>query len=225
MFARLSLTLRYFSSINHASLFFAVKQTSSKLKSTSNRRRKGSISKKLIQTVLIDTSFMRQTSLPESRTKLVARRKHPNTSSSSGIHMSTKAHPADEQHSHGLSTSDSILSRISFDNTSDILTVSRSGSIYYCLEDLYCKVFSTLCTFDEFTDFIIKPETLTVKQVTLSEKIAIEQQNPLVKKFYDLRYRLLPINSSDYFLKLKQTLLVNEIPGRIRLFFLSLFLS
>ena len=187
-------------------------------------RRKGPISKKLIQTVLIDTSFMRQTSRPDNRTKLVARRKHPKISSSSShVQMSTKALPADEQHSHGLSAADSILSRISFDNTSDILTVSRSGSIYYCLEDLYSRVFSSLCTFDEFADCVIKPENITVKQVTLSEKIAIEQQNPLVKKFYDLRYRLLPINSSDYFLKLKQSLLASPLLGRSDLFLLSFF--
>jgi hypothetical protein len=157
---------------------------------------------------------MRQTSHTVHRTKVLGRRKHLNSSLPSAIPMSTKLLGID-QHSHHLSTNDSILSRISFDTNSDILTVSRMGSIFYCLEDFYSKVFSTLCKFDEFTGFILKPAILSVKQVTLSEKIAIEQENTLLKKLYDLRYRLVSINSSDYFLKLKQLLHTHTNHGEI----------
>lgn len=84
------------------------------------------------------------------------------------------------------------------------------GSIYYCVEDLYIKMFSSLCTLDEFTNLLLKPEIIIIKQVTLSEKISIAQQNPKLKKFNQLRYRLIPIDSSDYLIKLKQLLLINK---------------
>lgn len=152
--------------------------------------------------MILERNFMRQSS---QRTKLVARRKHQ--SSSSTVTMSTKNLQMD-------SNSDSILSRISFDTTTDILTVSRMGSIFYCLEDLYHKVFASLCSFEEFHDFIVKPSIISIKQVTLSEKMAIQQQNPFLKKLYDLPYRLLSINSSDYFLKLKQMLMNQNHSGK-----------
>jgi hypothetical protein len=159
---------------------------------------------KLIRTVVIDSKFMRQTH-QQNRNKLIARRKF-----SSSLNMSNnsipKNHPIDNN-SNVLSPTDSILSNISFDNTSDILTVSRMGSIFYCLEDLYTNVFSSLCTLDEFTNFLLKPEIVIIKQVTLSEKISIEQQIPSLKKYNDIRYRLISINCSDYLLKLKQLLL------------------
>jgi hypothetical protein len=84
------------------------------------------------------------------------------------------------------------------------------GSIFYCLEDLYTKVFSSLCTLDEFINFLSKSEIILIKQVTLSEKMSIEQQIPLLKKYNENRYRLISINSSDYLLKLKQLLLTIE---------------
>jgi hypothetical protein len=49
--------------------------------------------------------------------------------------------------------------------------------------------------------------------VTLSEKISIEQQIPLLKKYNESRYRLISINSSDYLLKLKQLLLTMKTFG------------
>jgi hypothetical protein len=164
-------------------------------------------SNKFIRTVVIDTSFMQQT---QHRNKLLARRKNLHTFNSS-LNMTNNSKnlsPLDDN-SNTSSLSDSILSNISFDNTSDILTVSRMGSIFYCLEDLYTKVFSSLCTLDEFTSLLLKPEKILVKQVTLSEKMSIEQKIPLLKKYNDIRYRLISINSSDYLLKLKQLLLVN----------------
>jgi hypothetical protein len=84
------------------------------------------------------------------------------------------------------------------------------GSVYYCIEDLYLKVFSSLCALDEFTDLLIKPGIIILKQVTLSEKISIEQHSPQLKKRNDIRYRLLSINSSDYLNKLKQLLVANK---------------
>ena len=53
----------------------------------------------------------------------------------------------------------------------------------------------------------LKSEIILIKQVTLSEKISIEQKIPLLKKIHDNRYRLISINSSDYLIKLKQLLL------------------
>jgi hypothetical protein len=50
--------------------------------------------------------------------------------------------------------------------------------------------------------------------VTLSEKISIEQQIPLLKKYNENRYRLISINSSDNLLKLKQLLLTMRTFGR-----------
>jgi hypothetical protein len=158
-------------------------------------------SNKFIRTVVINTSFMRQTHRP----KLFARRKNP-----SSLNMSTNLNQkilSPDDNSTVLSSTDSILSNISFDNISDILTVSRMGSIYYCLEDLHMKVFSSLCTLDEFTNLLSQPDLVHIKQVTLSEKISIEQQIPLLKKYNENRYRLISINSSDNLLKLKQLLL------------------
>ena len=152
---------------------------------------------------------MRQTHHQQNRNKLIARRRNPRTLPSS-LNMSnntnTKTHSLDDN-SNGLSPHDSILSNISFDNTADILTVSRMGSIFYCLEDLFLKIFSSLCTLDEFTSLLLKPEIILIKQATLSEKISIEQRTPSLKKFNDIRYRLISINSSDYLKKLKQLLL------------------
>ncbi|CAF3592936.1 unnamed protein product [Adineta steineri] len=161
-------------------------------------------SDKFFRTVVIDTTFMRQT-YQQQRNKLIARRKNSNTFSSSINMSNTKTHSIDDN-SPILSSNDSILSNISFDNISNVLTVSRMGSIFYCLEDLYGKVFSSLCTLDEFTNLIIKPEIILTKQVTLSEKMSIEKQVPSLKKFHDIRFRLISINSSDYLLRLKQLL-------------------
>jgi hypothetical protein len=84
------------------------------------------------------------------------------------------------------------------------------GSIYYCVEDLYMKIFSKLCTLDEFTNLLTKPQVIILKEVTLSEKISITQQNPKLKKFSQIRYRLISIDSSDYLTKLKQLLITNK---------------
>ena len=100
-----------------------------------------------------------------------------------------------------------ILSNLTFDTVPDILTVSRMGSIHYCLEDLHVKVFSSLCTLVEFTQFLLDSPLINLKQVTLSEKISIEQRMPVLKQASVARYRLLPISASDYLLKLKQFLI------------------
>ncbi|CAF0996009.1 unnamed protein product [Adineta ricciae] len=160
---------------------------------------------KFIRTVVIDSTFMRQT-YQQQRTKLTARRKHINTYSSSLRMSNTKSLSIDE-HSHVSPSSDSILSTISFDSISDVLTVSRMGSVFYCVEDLYSKIFASLCTLDEFNTLLTKPDKVAIKQVTLSEKISIEKQLPLLKKISDIRYRLLSITSSDYLLKIKQSFL------------------
>ena len=152
---------------------------------------------------------MRQTNRP----KLFARRKNHSSSLNMSTNLNTKTHSPDDN-STGLSSNDSILSNISFDNISDILTVSRMGSIFYCLEDLHMKVFSPLCTLDEFINLISQPELIHIKQVTLSEKISIEQQIPSLKKYNENRYRLISINSSDYLLKLKQLLLTMKTLGK-----------
>ena len=99
-----------------------------------------------------------------------------------------------------------ILSNLTFDTVPDILTVSRIGSIHYCLEDLYVKVFASLCTLAEFTQFVLDSPLIQLKQVTLSEKISIEQRMPALKQATFARYRLLPISASEYLLKLKQFL-------------------
>jgi hypothetical protein len=170
-------------------------------------------SDQFIRTVVIDTSFMQQTHhQQQNRNKLLARRKNSHTFPSS-LNMSNNSNTKNisiDDNSNVLSSTDSILSNISFDNTADILTVSRMGSIFYCLEDLYTKVFSSLCTLDEFTNLLSKTEIILIKQVTLSEKMSIEQQIPLLKKYNENRYRLISINSSDYLLKLKQLLLTME---------------
>jgi len=150
-------------------------------------------SNKSIRTIVIDTSFVQQTTQQQRRTKSLSKRKHISTSNSST----------------NLSI-DSVLSYISFDKVSNILTVSRMGSIYYCVEDLYIKIFSSLCTLDEFTNLLSKPEIIIFKQVTLSEKISITQQSPKLKTFDQIRYRLISIDSTDYLIKLKQLLLTNK---------------
>lgn len=147
----------------------------------------------------------------QNRNKLIARRKTPHTFPSShnmsnNNNSNPKNHSIDDN-SIVLPSNDTTLSNISFDNISDILTVSRMGSIFYCLEDLYTKVFSSLCTIEEFTNLISKPGIVLIKQVTLSEKMSIEQQIPSLKKYNENRYRLISINSSDYLLKLKHLLL------------------
>jgi hypothetical protein len=152
---------------------------------------------------------MRQTYQQQQRNKLVARRKNSNTFASS-LNMSNNPNTKNlsiDDNSNVLPSTDTVLSNISFDNISNVLTISRMGSIFYCLEDLYSKVFSLLCTLDEFTNLVIKPEIILIKQVTLSEKITIEKQLPYLKEFPTIRYRLISINSSDYLLKLKQLLL------------------
>jgi len=162
----------------------------------------------------------------QNRNKLLARRKNPPIVPSS-FNMSNNSNTKNisiDDNSNGLSPNDSILSNISFDNTTDILTVSRMGSIFYCLEDLYTKVFSSLCTLDEFTNLLSKPEIILIKQVTLSEKMSIEQQSPTLKKYNDNRYRLISINSSDYLLKLKQLLLTIGNNGSKRKYKRRIFL-
>ncbi|CAF0965928.1 unnamed protein product [Rotaria sordida] len=169
------------------------------------------ISNKFFQTFFIDTDFMRQTHYQQNRNRLISRRKnsHKYLSSPTMSNNINSKNLTINENSQNLSSTDSILSNISFDNISNILTVSRMGSIFYCLEDLYTKVFSSLCTLDEFINLLLKSELIIIKQVTLSEKISIEQQMPSLKKFHDSRYRLISINSSDYLLKLKQLLLTS----------------
>ena len=159
--------------------------------------------KKFIRTVVINTSYMRQT----HRSKLFVRRKTPSSLTMSTTFPSKTLSPDDI-------AGDSILSNISFDNIADILTVSRMGSIFYCLEDLHMKVFSSLCTLDEFASLLVQPDLIHVKPATLSEKISIEQQIPLLKKYNENRFRLISINASDYLLKLKQLLLTMRTCGR-----------
>ena len=113
------------------------------------------------------------------------------------------------------SPSDSILSTVSFDDKSNILAISRMGSTYYCLEDLYLKVFASLCTLEELIDLLARSGTVLLKQVTLSEKIAIEEQVPTLKPSSLARYRLISLSYSDYLNKLKQLLRYHSAETRL----------
>ncbi|CAF4555549.1 unnamed protein product [Rotaria sp. Silwood1] len=157
---------------------------------------KSAKSNRSIRNMTIDTNFMRQKPHQQQRTKSVSKRKKMSTSNASDNHkdFSIDDHPID-----------CILSHISFES-SIILTISRMGSIYYCVEDLYLKVFASLCTFDEFIYLLEGIDRNILKTVTLSEKISIEQQNSLLKTFNGTRYHLLSINSFDYLTKIKQLL-------------------
>ncbi|CAF4858689.1 unnamed protein product [Rotaria sp. Silwood1] len=199
-------------SLNNSKLFRSTRK-SHLYPLLNNRHRQ--ISNKFFQTFLIDTNFMRQTHSQQNRNRLITRRnKYSNKYLSSSI-MSNNNNINSKnllinENSNNLSSNDSILSNISFDNISNILTISRMGSIFYCLEDLYMNIYSSLCTLDEFINLLTKSDFIIIKQVTLSEKISIEKQIPLLKKFNDNRYRLISINSSDYLLKLKQLLLTSN---------------
>ncbi|CAF1608681.1 unnamed protein product [Adineta ricciae] len=103
-------------------------------------------------------------------------------------------------------TADLILSYVSFANIPNLLTISRIGSTYYCVEDLYLKVFSNLCKLAEFTDLLVKPGVCHLIPMTLSEKISIEQRCSKLKEFTHTRYRLITINSTDYLDRLRQLL-------------------
>lgn len=155
---------------------------------------------------------MRQThNHQHNRNKVLARRKNSHTYPSS-LNMSNNSNTKTlslDDNSNSLSSNNSILSNISFDNTADILTVSHMGSIFFCLEDLYTKTFSPLCTLDEFKNLLIKSDISPIKQTTLSERMSIEKHTPTLKKSNVNRYHLISINSSDYLLKLKQLLLSN----------------
>ena len=217
------------------SLFYAVDSSLIKSDSSSKffrRSRKSRLypseqpnSNKFIRTVLIGTNFMRQTS--NQRQKLQARRRNH-----SSMNMSTNSNSKNlslDSNSLMITSNDSILSKISFDNTSDILTVSRMGSIFYCLEDLYIKIFASLCTLDELVDLLTKSENHPIKKVTLSEKMSIEQQISSLKKYNDSRYRLISINSSESLHKLQQLLMkIGTLGTKFRrnsVFFPSLFNS
>ena len=108
-------------------------------------------------------------------------------------------------------SADLILSCVSFANIPNLLTVSRMGSTYYCVEDLYLKIFSSLCTLAEFIDLLVKPDVCHLIPMTLSEKISTEQRCPKLKEFSHTRYRLISINSTDYLDKLRQLLLTKRI--------------
>lgn len=110
---------------------------------------------------------------------------------------------------------DSPLSHITFDHIPNILTISRMGSIYYCVEDIYWKIFSPLCSLDELISLLIKPEIVFLKEVTLSEKLCLTRENPRLKRFNATRYRLISIDASDYLLKIKQALLANKRVNKI----------
>jgi len=168
---------------------------------------------KYLRTVVIDTNFMQeQTQNNSNRSKTVSHRKLALTSENmSTNNTNTKTHSIDENTSN--SSTDSILSKISFDNHTDILTVSRMGSIFYCLEDLYMKIFVSLCTLEELANLLSKIDSILVKQVTLSEKMAIDQHTPILKKYNESRYRLISINSSECLLKLKQLLVTLDKLG------------
>ena len=175
--------------------------------SISNRSHHKSI--KSLRTVVTGTNFMRKKHHQRNRNRLLVHHKSSTKSPSSFIMSNNKdsSNLSTENNTNIISSVDSILSNISFDNVSNILTISRMGSIFYCLEDLYSKAFSSLCTLDEFVNFLSKSDVIFIKQVTLLEKVSIEQELPSLKKLNDNRYRLISINSSDYLLKLKQLLL------------------
>ncbi|CAF1102559.1 unnamed protein product [Adineta ricciae] len=103
-------------------------------------------------------------------------------------------------------TTDLILSYVSFANIPNLLTISRIGCTYYCVEDLYLKVFSSLCILAEFTDLLVKPGICHLIPMTLSEKISIERLCSKLKEFNHTRYRLITINSTDYLDKLRELL-------------------
>ncbi|CAF4537134.1 unnamed protein product, partial [Rotaria socialis] len=111
-----------------------------------------------------------------------------------------------DSHTTDNNSASSILSNISFDESPNILTIARMGTIYYCVEDLYAKVFSTLCTFDEYMYLLAKVDGNILKDATLSEKISIEQKDPNLRSLNPSRYHLLAINSFEYLTKLKQLL-------------------
>ena len=149
---------------------------------------------KQIRTILVDTSFPPQTSQSN-------RRKKPKPI----------LPPKPQQYSSG----DSTISSITFDKIPHILTISRMGSIYYCVEDIYLKIFSSLCTFEDLMSLLIKPQIVFLKDVNLSEKLSLTRENAELKRFNHTRYRLIPIDSSEYILKLKQSLLAHKRINKI----------
>lgn len=101
-----------------------------------------------------------------------------------------------------------IISTLQFEDKITVLTVSRTGSTYYCLEDLYEKVFRSLCTIDELIELLERSALVLVKQMTLSEKIAVEEKLSHIKSTQsNTRPRLLSINALDYLKKLKNLLI------------------
>ena len=92
-------------------------------------------SNKILRTVVFDTSFTNQ----RTRTKTISKRKHTSTTNKNSFFRLIQFYH--------------IFHLIKYPI---LLTVSRMGSIYYCIEDLYMKVFSSLCTLDEFTNLLIK---------------------------------------------------------------------
>lgn len=163
--------------------------------SASSSKRSRSVSKsKQIRTILVDTSLPPQTS-QSNRPK--------------------KAKPIVPPKVQQYSSSDSAISSMTFDKIANILTISRMGSIYYCVEDIYLKIFSSLCTFEDLMSLFIKPQIVFLKDVNLSEKLSLTRENVELKRFNHARYRLIPIDSSEYILKLKQSLLAHKRINKI----------
>ena len=102
------------------------------------------------------------------------------------------------------SNTDSILSTLHFEEKIEVLTVSRMGSTYYCLEDLHQKAFAVLCSIDELVKLLERSALVLVKRATLSEKIAIEEKDPKLKlKLPNARHQLLSINAVEHLRRLK----------------------
>lgn len=149
---------------------------------------------KQIRTILVDTSFTPQTSQSN-------RRKKPKPI----------VPPKPQQQSFN----NSLISSITFDKIVNILTISRMGSIYYCVEDIFLKIFASLCSFEDLMSLLTKPQIVLLKDVNLSEKLSLLRENPELKQFDHTRYRLIPIDSSEYLLKLKQSLLAHKRISKI----------
>ncbi|CAF1303481.1 unnamed protein product, partial [Didymodactylos carnosus] len=109
----------------------------------------------------------------------------------------------DDQSTTNKKLSDCITN-LPFDEQ-NILTINRNGSLFYCIEDLYYKSFSPLCTCDEYIKllscFPLSSRNSIIHHVTLTEKMALDSLKS-IKKFNDIKYRLISIGYNDFLQKL-----------------------
>lgn len=91
-----------------------------------------------------------------------------------------------------------------------MIVISRFDSIFYCLEDVYSKMFEHICTYEQFLDYLAEDDQLIIKQTTLSENVAVNEYNPNLKIYNPIRYRLISVDTSDYLIQLKQYLIDHQ---------------